>query len=90
MVALYTVWYNFCRIHQTLKVTPAMEAEITDRLWTVADIVAEWEAEQPRKKPGRKPKQINLRHYRGLRPIGRAFEGSWLEVARLKPSEASE
>ncbi len=59
MVALYTTWYNFCRIHQTLKVTPAMEAKITERLWMMADIVAaidELEAEQPRKKPGRKPK----------------------------------
>ncbi|MBI2963404.1 MAG: IS1 family transposase, partial [Deltaproteobacteria bacterium] len=59
MVALYTVWYNFCRIHQTLKVAPAMEAGVTDRLWTLKDIIAEvdaWEAQQPRKKPGRKPK----------------------------------
>jgi hypothetical protein len=62
MVALYTVWYNSCRIHQTLKVTPAMEAGITDRLWTVEDLVREvdaWEAQQPRKRPGRKPKQSN-------------------------------
>ena len=32
MVALYTVWYNFCRIHKTLRVTPAMEAGISDTL----------------------------------------------------------
>lgn len=32
MVSLYTVFYNFCRIHKTLRVTPAMEAGLTDTL----------------------------------------------------------
>jgi hypothetical protein len=38
--------YNFVRIHQTLRVTPAMEAGVTDRLWSLADMVGiadEWE-----------------------------------------------
>jgi hypothetical protein len=30
--------YNFVRIHQTLRVTPAMAAGVTDRLWSVEDI----------------------------------------------------
>jgi hypothetical protein len=38
-VALYAVHYNFCRIHQTLRVTPAMEAGISSRVWDVSDIV---------------------------------------------------
>ncbi len=38
-VALYAAHYNFCRIHQTLRVTPAMEAGLTDNLCTVEDIV---------------------------------------------------
>lgn len=38
-VSLYFMHYNFCRIHRTLRVTPAMEAEVTDRLWTVEKIV---------------------------------------------------
>jgi hypothetical protein len=41
--------YNFCRIHKTLRVTPAMAAGVTDRLWSIADMVAvleAWEAEQ--------------------------------------------
>jgi len=49
MVALYAAWYNFVRIHKTLKVTPAMEAGVTDRLWSLADVVGildEWEAVQ--------------------------------------------
>jgi IS1 family transposase len=39
-VALHYMHYNFCRIHQTLRVTPAMEAGVTGRVWTIADIVA--------------------------------------------------
>jgi IS1 family transposase len=39
-VALHYMHYNFVRIHQTLRVTPAMEAGITDRLWSLADVVA--------------------------------------------------
>src|SRR5580658_4821581 len=38
-VALYFMHYNFCRIHQTLRVTPAMEAGIADHVWTMAEIV---------------------------------------------------
>lgn len=39
-VALYFVYYNFGRVHQTLRVTPAMEAGLTDHVWMVAEIVA--------------------------------------------------
>lgn len=38
-VALHFMWYNFGRIHQTLRVTPAMEAGVSDHVWTVAEIV---------------------------------------------------
>lgn len=38
-VALYFMWYNFGRIHQTLRVTPAMEAGVSDHAWTVEEIV---------------------------------------------------
>jgi len=38
-VALHFMNYNFCRIHQTLRVTPAMEAGVTDRLWDIEDIL---------------------------------------------------
>jgi hypothetical protein len=31
--------YNFCRIHQTLRVTPAMEAGLTDHVWEIEDLV---------------------------------------------------
>jgi IS1 family transposase len=46
-MALHFLYYNFVRIHKTLKTTPAMAAGVTDRLWEVADMVAvleTWEA----------------------------------------------
>jgi IS1 family transposase len=48
-VALHQMFYNFVRVHQTLRVTPAMAAGVTDRLWEVSDIIAvieAWESEQ--------------------------------------------
>ena len=38
-VAIYFAYYNFCRIHQTLRVTPAMEAGLTDRVWSVGELL---------------------------------------------------
>jgi IS1 family transposase len=38
-VALHFVHYNFCRIHQTLRVTPAMQAGLTDHVWSLAELV---------------------------------------------------
>lgn len=45
-VALNYFAYNFVRIHSTLRVTPAMSAGVTDRLWDVSDLVALLEAEE--------------------------------------------
>src|ERR1700680_1427382 len=39
-LCLHFAWYNFCRVHRTLRVTPAMEAGIAERVWTVADLLA--------------------------------------------------
>lgn len=52
MVALYAVFYNFIRIHKTLKVTPAMEAGITERLYGFEDILTRIEAKHAPKKRG--------------------------------------
>lgn len=38
-VALHFAFYNFCRVHKTLRVTPAMEAGIADHVWSIEDIV---------------------------------------------------
>jgi IS1 family transposase len=39
MVALYTVFYNFAKIHKTLRVTPAMQAGVSDHVWSFEEIV---------------------------------------------------
>ena len=47
MMAIYFMHYNFVRIHQTLKITPAMAAGVTSKLWEMADMVnvlETWEA----------------------------------------------
>jgi IS1 family transposase len=39
MVALYFMHFNFCRVHRTLRVTPAMEAGITDHVWEIEELI---------------------------------------------------
>ncbi len=41
--------YNFIKIHRTLRTSPAMAAGVTDRLWSVEDLVALWEAYEQRR-----------------------------------------
>jgi len=50
-LALYFTFYNFCRIHKTLRVTPAMAAGVTDRLWSMDDVIARIDADAPAPKP---------------------------------------
>jgi IS1 family transposase len=38
-VALHYMFYNFCRVHQTLRVTPAMEAGLSDHVWSIEELV---------------------------------------------------
>ena len=53
-LALYFVFYNWIRIHKTLRVTPAMAAGLTDRLWSWEDIIAIMdEAEAKKKAPAK-------------------------------------
>jgi hypothetical protein len=39
-IALYFMHYNYCKIHTTLRVTPAMEAGLTDHVWEIEELVA--------------------------------------------------
>jgi IS1 family transposase len=39
-IALHFAYYNFCQIHTTIRVTPAMEAKITDHIWAIAELLA--------------------------------------------------
>jgi hypothetical protein len=46
-VARHMMYYNFVRIHKTLKITPAMAAGVTDKLWEISDVVTmleKWES----------------------------------------------
>jgi hypothetical protein len=47
MMAIYFMHYNFVRIHQTLRVTPAMDAGVSEKLWEISDkmkVLEDWEA----------------------------------------------
>jgi IS1 family transposase len=39
-IAIHYMHYNFCRIHQTLRITPAMAAGLTDRVWSIQDLLS--------------------------------------------------
>jgi hypothetical protein len=38
-IALHFAFYNFCRVHKSLRVTPAMQAGLTDHVWSVAELL---------------------------------------------------
>jgi hypothetical protein len=75
MVALYALWYNFIRIHKTLRVTPAMAAGVTDRLFAYEELVGivdEWEANQKAENATNASMQswwIGLLHAAAARPL---------------------
>jgi hypothetical protein len=58
-LALYFAFYNFVRIHKTLRITPAMAAGISDQLWSMEDIVALMDGAEgePKKRGPYKPRQ---------------------------------
>ena len=39
-LALHFAYYNFCRVHSSLKVTPAMENGVTDHVWDLSELIA--------------------------------------------------
>ncbi len=51
MVAIWALWYNFIRIHKTLRVTPAMAAGLSDTVLDWSDFVALMDAEAPKGRP---------------------------------------
>lgn len=52
MVAIYAVWYNFLRIHKTLRVTPSMAAGLSETVMDWPDIIEAMDAGQPARKHG--------------------------------------
>ena len=59
MVALYTCWYNFVRMHKTLRCSPAMAAKLIGKLWSMEDVVALIDArsEKPKARGPYRPRQ---------------------------------
>lgn len=61
-VALHVLFYNFARIHKTLRVTPAMAAGVSDHVWSIEEIAELVEAAAPKpgpRGPYKKPAQIS-------------------------------
>ena len=50
-IAIYFMHYNYARIHKTLGVTPAMEAGISDHVWSLEEIVEMAESAMPKRGP---------------------------------------
>jgi IS1 family transposase len=50
-LALYFVFYNFCRVHKSLRVSPAMAAGVSNHLWSLEDVVAKIDEMVPAPKP---------------------------------------
>jgi IS1 family transposase len=55
-ISLHFMFYNFCKIHKSLRVTPAMEAGLTDHVWNIIDIVELIPEEKPKKRGNYKKK----------------------------------
>jgi len=47
VVSLYVAHYNLCRVHESLRSTPAMALGVADRVWTIADLLDAAMATQP-------------------------------------------
>jgi hypothetical protein len=52
MVAIYTVWYNYVKMHTKLRMSPAMAAGISDKLWSMQDVAEMIDSTLP--KPGKR------------------------------------
>jgi IS1 family transposase len=70
-ISLHFMYYNFIRIHQTLRITPAMAAGVTDHLWDMSEVVAMLEAErQERQEAGRaKSRETNDLRFNQSGPV---------------------
>lgn len=58
-ISLYFMFYNYCKIHKSLRITPAMAAGLTDHVWEIVDIVNLIPEEEPKKRGPYKKKISN-------------------------------
>jgi hypothetical protein len=59
-VALYVAHYNFCRVHETLRITPAMQLGITDHIWSIGELLDAALSNEAPKPIGRKVGQFRI------------------------------
>ena len=52
-VALYVAHYNLCRVHETIRMTPAMALSVADHIWTIGELIEAATAPEPEGRPGR-------------------------------------
>jgi IS1 family transposase len=64
-VALHVAWYNFCRVHETLRMTPAMALGVTDHIWSVGELVDAALAQPAGMPTEPTPGPIRRTHHRG-------------------------
>lgn len=60
-VSLYVAYYNLCRVHETLRITPAMALGVTDHIWTIGELIEAATANEPAPEPEPAPKSIGRR-----------------------------
>jgi IS1 family transposase len=68
-LGLHFFVYNFCRKHTTIKTTPAVKAGITDKVWTIQDLLDMFDAYQSQAHPVQRPK-----HYKPRRTTPKSYE----------------
>ncbi|MGD0076132.1 MAG: transposase [Candidatus Binataceae bacterium] len=69
-VALWIAYYNFCRVHETLRCTPAMALGVTDHIWSIAELLTEALGTPEMPKPGPQTPPTTIRPgYRPFRPF---------------------
>jgi hypothetical protein len=59
-LSLYFMFYNYCKTHKSLKITPAMAAGLTDHVWELADIVNLIPEPEPKKRGAYKKKALQI------------------------------
>jgi len=69
-IALWIAFYNLCRVHETLRCTPAMALGVTDHIWTIAELVrAALEPSDVPPLPRLTPATTLRPDYRPFRPV---------------------
>lgn len=89
MLPLFFCFYNFGRIHKTLRFTPAMEAGVSKRVWEIADIVALLDMPEAQAEQARSDSVRFLINEREIPRWRRRAARCYLELHRAPSAEAT-